>query len=177
MEYNTQTCVLERACRIKKLLFEYDYPLYIFFYNIRIPNNTQESKFSNQTMGGGKKQRAGKIHVYSNLCGDTECTLAAHPALLLLLVPFKNKNTCLMSTMEDTKLANKASERLKTIRKNKDFYDLHSSHFTSSKDGNVDRAMENRHAREKATATATATAMEQKVDLQCTCKSLLLRSD
>ena len=70
MEYNTQTCVLERACRIKKLLFEYDYPLYIFFYNIRIPNNTQESKFSNQTMGGGKKQRAGKIHVCSNLFGD-----------------------------------------------------------------------------------------------------------
>ena len=77
-----------------------------------------------------------------------------------------------MSTMEDTKLANKASERAKMIRKNKDFYDLHSSHFTSSKGGNVDRAIENRHAREKATATAT----EQKVDLQCTCKSLLLRS-
>ena len=174
MEYNTRTSVLERTFSIKKIFFEYDYPSYIFFYNIRIPNKTQESKFSNQTMGGGKKQRAGKIHVYSNLCGDTECTLAAHPALLLLLVPFKNKNTCLMSTMEDTKLANKASERLKTIRKNKYFYDLHSSHFTSSKDGNVDRAIENRHAREKATATATA--MEQKVDLQCTCKSLLLRS-
>ena len=77
--------------------------------------------------------------------------------------------------MENRNLAsNKATERTMNIRKNKDFYDLHSSHFTSSKDGNVDRAIENRHAREKATATAT----EQKVDLQCTSnKSLLLRLD
>ena len=72
--------------------------------------------------------------------------------------------------MEDTNLANKASERAKTIRKNKDFYDLNSSHFTSSKDGDVNRALENKRARLNATAT------EQKVDLQCTCKSLLLRS-
>ena len=72
--------------------------------------------------------------------------------------------------MEDTNLANKASERAKAIRKNKDFYDHESSHFTSSKDGDFNRAIENRHARKNATA------MEQKVDLQCTCKSLLLRS-
>ena len=133
---------------------------------------TQSTRYSNQTMGGGEKTHQ-EIPCTPTLwtCWNknywhtSQLWLVAHHALVLHL---KIKH---VSTMEDTNLANKASERAKTIRKNKDFYDLNRSNFTScSKDGDVDRALENKRARFNATAT------EQKVDLPCTCKSLLLRS-
>ena len=64
--------------------------------------------------------------------------------------------------MEDTNLENKATEKAKKRRENKAFYDLDSSHFTSSNYGGISRALENKHARLNANAEA-----KQKVDSQC----------
>ena len=117
----------------------------------------------------GKKQRARKFHVFQ-LCGHAGIKIIGtlHSCgTSCISTPFKNKNTYLPWRTRTWQIRPVKEQR--RLRKNKDFYDLNSSHFTSSKDGDVDRAIENRNAREKATAT------EQKVDLQCTCKSLLLR--
>ena len=74
------------------------------------------------------------------------------------------KDKKLASTMDDNNLASKATERAKKIHENKGFYDLNSSHFTSSKDGDFDRARDTKRARLAATTTET----QQKVDSQCT---------
>ena len=61
-----------------------------------------------------------------------------------------------MST-EDTNLTNKANEKAKKGGENKDFYDLDSSHFTSSNYGDVSRALENKRARLKCNCCSTQT--------------------
>ena len=67
------------------------------------------------------------------------------------------KDKKLASTMDDNNnLASKATERAKQIHENKGFYDLNSSHFTSSQDGDFQRAQQTKRARLAGT--------QQKVD-------------
>jgi hypothetical protein len=115
----------------------------------RTTYNNQQSNFSNQQWAAGK-----------NNAPENSMTTPTSWTCWNKTYCHTSRLCCIISTMDDTNLASKATERGNNIRKNKDFYDLNSSHFTSSQDGDFERAQQTKRAR--------LTATQQKVDSLCT---------
>ena len=111
--------------------------------------NIQQSNFSNQQWAAGK-----------NNAPENSMTTPTSWTCWNKKYSHTSRLCCIISTMDDTNLASKATERGNNVRKNKDFYDLNSSHFTSSQDGDFERAQQTKRAR--------LTATKPKVDSLCT---------